>query len=156
MSTGWAAASAATTAATPLTINATVLKVCVAGVGTPITMASITQTSGLTGSGTVIVTCTAGTTYDVMLDEGANAASNAAPDQRLMKSTLGTATLTYGIYQDAAYTTLWGSTVGTNTLHETASGLADTWPVYIKVNSASAAAATVGNYTDVVQLSVQY
>jgi spore coat protein U-like protein len=119
-------------------------------------MTSLTATTGQTGNGTVVVTCTAGTTYDVMLDQGVNAASGAGPTQRKMKSVLGSATVTYGLYQDAAYSTPWGQTVGTDTLHKTGSGIVDTWPVYMKVDSTSATNAPAGAYADVVQISVVY
>ena len=149
-------ASATTTLPTPMLISATVLTTCIAGIGTPIVLAGIGGGSGLTGSGAVVVTCTIGTPYDVLLDQGANASAGAAPTQRLLKNLLSSSTMTYGLYQDATYTTPWGNTVGTNTLHKTASGLIDTWNVYIKVDSTSASAAPAGSYADTVQVSVQY
>jgi spore coat protein U-like protein len=154
--TSASAAWATTTLPTPMLITATVLKVCVAGVGTPIVLSTITSSGGLTGSGTVTVICTANTPYDVQLDSGANATSGAGPTQRLLKLTLGTATMTYGLYQDSAYGTPWGNATGTNTLHKTAGGLLETWPVYMKVDSTSAQTAPAGVYTDTVQLSVEY
>jgi spore coat protein U-like protein len=149
-------ASATTTLPTPMLISATVLTTCIAGIGTPIVLASIGGGSGLTGSGAVVVTCTIGTTYDILLDQGANASVGAAPTARLLKNLLSSSTMTYGLYQDAAYTAPWGNTVGTNTLHKTASGLIDTSNVYIKVDTTSANAAPAGSYADTVQISVQY
>ena len=148
--------SATTTLPTPMVISATVITTCVAGIGTPIVLASIGGGAGLTGSGAVVVTCTAGTPYDILLDQGANASAGAAPTARLLKNLIGSNTLTYGLYQDAAYTAPWGNTVGTNTLHKTASGLIDTATVYIKVDSTSASTAPAGSYADTVQVSVQY
>ncbi len=149
-------ASATDTLPTPMLITATVLKVCIAGIGTPIALTSISGGSGLTGSGGVLVTCTAGTTYDVMLDQGANASVSAGPTQRKMKNLLSADTMTYGLYQDAAFGTPWGNTVGTNTLHKTATGLVDLSTVYIKVDSTSATTAPAGAYADTVQVSVEY
>jgi spore coat protein U-like protein len=150
------AADATTSLSTPLTVSATVVTLCVAGIGTPISIASLTSTSGLTGTGAVTVVCTAGSGYDVKLDQGLNSGGSADPTQRKMKNALSAATLTYGLYQDAAYSTPWGQTTGSNTMHKSGTGLVDTWPVYIKVDSTSAQTAPAGVYSDVVQLSVDY
>lgn len=128
---GWAgqfgsAAAASTT--TTFAVNSTVNAACAVlasslsfGLYDP---ASSTATSGTTN---LTVTCTNGTTYTVGLDEGVGSGATVA--QRKMSA--GTATdMNYSLYTDAAHTSVWGETIGTNTVAGTGSGGAQSLTIY--------------------------
>jgi spore coat protein U-like protein len=68
--------------------------------------------------------------------------------------TNGAATINYSLYQDSGRATLWGNTVGTNTVAGTGNGAAQTLTVYGRVPVQAAPA--VGTYADTVQLVVTY
>lgn len=148
-------AAAATTAATTMTTTAGVTASCAIG-GTPaLTMAGLTYGATATATGNLTITCTNGTGYNVLFDQGAGTAATTA-NRVLTGATAGnTATLGYGLYRDAAYTLNWGNTVGTDTLAETGSGAAQTWPVYTKILT-GLQTAPVDTYTDTVNVTVSY
>jgi spore coat protein U-like protein len=54
--------------------------------------------------------------------------------------TLGTVGITYGLYRDAACSLPWGSTIGTNTVAGTGTGVAVGVPVYGQVPPQNSAA----------------
>ena len=71
----------------------------------------------------------------------------------------GTETLEYNLFSDPGRNTVWGSTVGTNTVGGLGTGLANalTRTVYGQVlNNAANQAAAVGNYGDTITVTVAY
>lgn len=103
-----------------------------------------TATGPFDAAGSVTVTCFSSTTaYNVQLGNGGNYSSG-----RRMVS--GSNLVPYELYRDALRTQLWGDTIGTNT--QTGAGT-QTFQVYGRVPSVNFAS---GNYTDTVQVTVDY
>lgn len=100
---------------------------------------------------TLQVTCTPGTAYDIGLNEGLG--SGATTAARLMTSG-ASATVGYGIYQDASHSTNWGDAIGTDTRASTGTGAAQSFTVYGRVAPQSTPA--TGTYTDTITVSVTY
>ncbi len=105
--------------------------------------------SNIDAAGQVTVTCTPGATYTIGLD-GGNA--GAAPGARLMAN--GAVKITYGLYQDAGRSQLWGSTIGTNTIGGTGNGLPQNLPVFGRVPPQVTPGP--GLYSDTINVTVTY
>jgi spore coat protein U-like protein len=140
---------------TPLSVTQTVSASCLVNANTTVAfpttgvIAAATNASG----GTVVVQCTNTTPYNIGLDAGASA--GASTTNRAMTATGGGgATIKYGLYQDAGYTTNWGNTDGTDTLAETGTGDNQTFPVYGQEPAQTTPAP--GNYADSVNVTVYY
>ncbi len=108
-------------------------------------------TSATTASGTLSVTCTSTTPYTVGLDKGGGA--GATTSIRKMTGP-GSALINYGLYQNAALTTNFGNTVGTDTVSGTGIGTAQTITVYGQVPAQASPAP--GSYADVVNVTVTF
>ena len=131
-------AAQAATATSTIAVSATVLSFCSL---TALPLAFGNYSSALVNATTTLaVVCTVGTTYSVGLDLGQG--TGATVTQRRM--TLNTSQLSYALYSDAARTTPWGNTVGTNTQAGTGNGLTQTLTVYgqIPANQLSRRAST--------------
>lgn len=100
---------------------------------------------------TIDVQCTNGQSYNIGLNEGQGAGATVAA--RLMTGPAA-ATVTYSLYQDAARTTIWGDTIGTNTVAGTGTGSPVTHTVYGRVPPQPTPAA--GTYNDVITVTVTY
>jgi spore coat protein U-like protein len=105
--------------------------------------------SNVDATGQVSVSCTPGANYSISLDNGQ---TGTGPTSRRM--TLGSIGITYGLYRDTARSLPWGSTVGTNTVAGTGTGVAVGIPVYGRVPSQTTPAP--GTYTDTVVVTVTY
>jgi spore coat protein U-like protein len=143
-------ASAATATAT-FSVSATVVKACVIS-ATPLSFGTYdpTTASPVDGTTTVTVTCTNGTSYNV----GLNAGTSAGATVTSRKMTQGSNTLNYALYQDAARTTNWGNTVGTDTVSGTASVSPANLTIYGRV--APAQNVPVGTFSDTITATVTY
>lgn len=97
------------------------------------------------------VACTDGTPYNIGLDEGSGAGATIA--SRLMTSG-GGATVTYGLFQDAARAVVWGDVIGSNTQASTGTGAAQDFTVYGRVAAQTTPAPDV--YQDTVTVTVTY
>jgi len=141
----------AATATTSFTVSATVIGACSIS-ATPLVFGNYNPTGGtnLDATTTLVVLCTTGTSYDVGLDAGGG--SGASVTSRKMSFLANT--LTYGLYQDAAHTTVWGNTVGSDTVAGTAGLLPTTLTVYGRVPSGQNA--PIGVYTDIIQVTLTY
>jgi spore coat protein U-like protein len=144
-----APASYAATASGTLTISASVVAACTV-VGSAIAFGAYTQ-SVVNQSGTITVLCTNGTAYNVGLDAGTG--TGATVSNRKM-SAAGGGTLNYALYRDAARTSNWGSTIGTDTATGTGSGLTQTLTVYGQI--AAAQTPLAGAYSDTVTVTLTY
>src|ERR1700761_4634205 len=111
--------SEATTATATIAVSATVLGLCSVA-ALPVAFGNYQSGAASTGTSTITVTCTAGTTYTVGLDNGTTSGATSAA--RLLSNGSGD-TLTYSLYKDSGYSTVWGNTIGTNTTAGTGSGL---------------------------------
>jgi spore coat protein U-like protein len=91
-------------------------------------------TSAVTGSTTLSVTCSNTTPYNVGLDPGTVSGSTVAA--RLMAGTATgntSTTMSFELYTTSGLTSVWGNTVGTNTVSGTGTGAAQTLTVYGQV-----------------------
>jgi spore coat protein U-like protein len=148
---GLGGSTRAATTTTPLVVSATVLSTCVVA-ATPLSFGSYdpTSTTPTAGTTTVVVTCTTATPYDIGLDAGTGAGATVASREMAFTGVF----LDYGLYQDAGHATVWGNTIGTDTLHDTATGLPLTYTVYGLIPAQQSVGA--GLYTDDVTVTVTY
>jgi spore coat protein U-like protein len=141
------AATATSTMTVQMTITATCLvnSASALNFGTQGVLATnVDQTS------TVQVTCTNTTPYNIGLNAGTGAGATVAS----RKMTSGATTVNYTLYSNAARTTLWGNTVGTDTVAATGNGAAQSFTVYGRVPPQAAPAP--GTYTDTITVTVTY
>lgn len=96
-------------------------------------------------TGTISVTCTPGTSYTVELNNGENYSGTT---RRMIK---GADYVAYGLYQDSAHSTAWGT--DPDWVSDTGDGSAQSHTVYGLVPSANFPA---GDYTDTVTATVTY
>lgn len=109
--------------------------------------------SALSAQGGLSVTCTNALPYTISLGNGVSGTGPAARLMRLQNAPAGP-TITYGLYRDAAFTQVWGSTIGTTTVAGTGNGVAQTYPVYGRLQSQSTPQA--GIYNDTVVVTITY
>lgn len=103
-----------------------------------------------TGTSNLSVTCDSGVPYNIgLLPTNTGATVNGTGN---MKS--GSNTVPYTLWQNSGTTTVWGNTIGTNTLTGTGSGAAQSIPVYAKATTTAGQA--VGTYTDTVNVTLTY
>ncbi|MCA1324012.1 spore coat U domain-containing protein [Herbaspirillum sp. alder98] len=141
--------SFAATATGSLTISANVVAACTV-VGSAIAFGAYTQ-AVVNQTGGITVLCTNGTAYNVGLDAGTGAGATTAA--RKMTGS-GGGTLNYALYRDSGRTNNWGSTIGTDTLTGTGSGLIQSLTVYGQV--AAAQTPLAGTYSDTVTVTLTY
>ncbi len=102
------------------------------------------------GTVTLTVLCTNTTDYDIGLDEGTG--GGATVTTRVMES--GANDLTYSLYQNTQRTTVWGDTVGVDTVSDTGTGSNQTFTVYGRLFALQNAAP--GSYSDTVTVTVTF
>jgi spore coat protein U-like protein len=99
----------------------------------------------------IAVQCTNGTTYNIGLNAGTGAGATVA--NRLMTGP-ASQTVGYSLYSNAAHTTLWGNTIGTDTLAGTGSGSAQNYTVFGLVPVQTTPGP--GTYNDTITVTVTY
>ena len=99
---------------------------------------------------TIQVTCTNSTPYNIGLDAGTGTGATVAT----RKLTSGGATVNYSLYSDSGRTTVWGNTIGTNTVTGTGNGAGQNYTVYGRIPSQTTPAP--GTYTDTITVTVTY
>jgi spore coat protein U-like protein len=77
----------------------------------------------------ITLTCTTGAHYDVGLDGGGAGAAN-INGRRMIN---GTNTVAYQLYSNGAHTSVWGNTIGTDTMSGSGNGTSQTLTVYGRV-----------------------
>ena len=107
-------------------------------------------TLNVDGTSTVTPQCTNGTPYNVGLDAGTG--TGATVTNRKMTS--GASTITYSLYSDSGRTTVWGNTVGTNTVSGTGTGSNQALTVYGRVPPQTTPAPAA--YTDTIVATATY
>lgn len=136
------------------TVSATVAKACTIDANN-MNMGTWSGIGNLDGTTTVTVKCTNGTSFNVALDNGANGTSTA--DRKLGD---GAERLSYNLFRDSGRTQVWGSTIGTNTVSGTGTGMATanerSIDVYARIAQADLLAAKPGTYTDSVTATITY
>ena len=108
--------------------------------------------SGTPLQGTTLLraTCTPDLTYNIGLNEGTS--PGATVNQRKMVS--GTQSLNYQLYSDAARSSIWGNTTGTDTVTGVGTGIAQDHTVFGAVPAAQIVPA--GDYQDTITVRVYY
>jgi spore coat protein U-like protein len=158
----WGAVAAgpaqAETATSNLSVTATITNNCIIstsdvafGAYDPIVAHA---SSALNGTGTVTVTCTSGASAIITLGQASHAnpsSTDAVPKRRMHNS--GSSKLSYFLYSNAGWTTVWGNTAGTGVAH-TGIGTATAMTVYGQVTAGQNVAA--GSYSDTVVATVTF
>jgi spore coat protein U-like protein len=143
----------AATATSTLDVATTVTANCAVTAGS-LVLSGFTETGGATGAGSFGVTCTNESGYTIALDAGTGAGATVAA-RVLTGAADATKTLTYGLYSDAAFATLWGDgTGGSAPVAGTGTGQLQTVPVYGKIFGGQFP--TAQSYTDTVVITVNY
>lgn len=146
-------ATSAATATDTFDVTATIVASCTISAGNlafgnydPL---SATNTDG---TSTVTVTCSNGAAYNVLLDGGisGNVAARTMDDDAT-----GTQTLNYQLYSNAGRTTVWGETIGTDTVTGTGSGSAQNLTVYGRIPNGQTTP-PIGAYTDTITATVDF
>ena len=106
--------------------------------------ANVDQTS------TMQVQCTNTTPYNIGLNAGTGTGATVA----VRKMTSGANTVNYSLYSDSGRTTVWGNTVGTDTVAATGNGAAQSYTVYGRVTAQTTPAPAT--YTDTITVTVTY
>ncbi len=140
-------ANAATPVTASIAVSATVQSNCIISAA-PLAFGTYTGALNNTTS-TVTATCTNTTPYDIGLDKGSNGATTST---RQMKS--GISMLNYSIFSDAAMTKNWGTIIGTDAVHGTGGGSAQSLSVYGQIPANQYV--TPGAYTDTVTATLTY
>jgi spore coat protein U-like protein len=99
---------------------------------------------------TLQVQCSNTTPYNIGLDVGTGSGATVAT----RKLTSGANTVDYTLYSDSGRTTVWGNTVGTDTVAATGTGTAQSHTVYGRVPAQTTPAP--GTYTDTITVTVTY
>ena len=142
--------SQATTATATFNVSLAITASCTVS-ATPLAFGSTGVIgANIDNTSTVNVTCTNTTPYNVGLDAGTG--TGATVTTREM--TAGGATVNYTLYQNPGRSTIWGNTVGTDTVGGTGNGSAQALTVYGRVPSQSTPAP--GAYSDTITVTVTY
>ena len=143
--------SLAATATSSFTVSITLAATCTINSASTLNFgnqgilsANVDQTS------TIQVTCTNTTPYNIGLDAGQGTGASVTT----RKMTSGGATVSYTLYSDSGRTTVWGNTVGTNTVAGTGNGTGQNYTVYGRVPTQTTPAP--GTYTDTITVTVTY
>ncbi|HEU4664846.1 MAG TPA: spore coat U domain-containing protein [Dokdonella sp.] len=131
------------------TVTASVAKQC-SVTATPLDFGTVgLLLSNTLGTSTIGVQCSSGSAWNVGLDDGSNGTSITT---RKMAS--GANLVGYQLYSNAARTTVWGNTVGSNTVAGTGNGSVQNLTVYGSVPAQATPAA--GTYSDTITVTVTY
>ena len=105
-------------------------------------------------SATLTIECTSESPYAIALDEGDNPSAADDVDTRRLESAAGHF-INYQLYSDAGRTTVWGKTIGDDTIDSvSAAGADEVFTVYARVPSHQNVPA--GEYADTVTATVWY
>jgi len=122
----WTGAEAQPRATATFSVTANVTTTCNINSTTNINFGNYAGTV-LTSTGTIQVTCSNAVPYNIGLNAGTGA--GATVTARKMSGPAADL-LSYGLFQDAAFTTNWGDTIGTDTVAGTGTGAAQSYTVY--------------------------
>ncbi|HEX5508840.1 MAG TPA: spore coat protein U domain-containing protein [Pseudolabrys sp.] len=134
----------------PFTVSATYLPTCAISAANLNFGTAGVLASNVDGSSNLTVTCSATTGYNIGLSAGAGAGATVAS----RKMTSAGATINYSLYTTGGRTTVWGNTVGADTVSGTGSGLGQPLTVFGRVPPQTTPAP--GTYTDTIVATVTY
>ncbi len=152
-------ASAGTATAT-LTVTASIASTCTINAATlafgaydPVV---VNKTVNLDQITTIGFTCTLGSTGTIDIDKGANSTGTTPNFQRRLTdgATPTAHFLNYNLYQDAAHTTLWGTTTSGTAEANAGLGVAQTTNLYGRIPSGQNG--TNGSYTDSATMTITF
>lgn len=152
---GASAAWAATTSTT-FQVTANIVKNCVIDSASALGFGAYDPIAAtpLDNSSTIVVRCTKSTAFDI----GLNAGIGAGATVTTRKMSNGAETLDYSLFTTAARTTVWGNTVGADTVADVGLGLGAgktiTKTVFGRIPAAQDAAP--GDYTDTITVTVTF
>src|SRR5262245_61010603 len=101
-------------------------------------------------SSSIQVQCTNTTPYNIGLDAGTGTGATVTT----RKLSNGPAIINYSLYTDAARTTVWGNTIGTDTVASTGNGGSQNYTVFGRIPAQTTPAP--GTYTDTITVTVTY
>ena len=101
-------------------------------------------------SSTLDILCSRNAPYIIALDQGTGPGATA--DAREL--TNGSAAIIYSLYQDTAHSTVWGNTIGINTVAANGTGGSQSYVIYGEIPPQVTPAP--GTYTDTVRVTVAY
>jgi spore coat protein U-like protein len=107
-------------------------------------------TANVDNTSTLAVQCTDTTPYNI----GLNAGNGNGATVAVRKMSNGAATVNYMLYSDAGRTSIWGNTIGTNTVAGTGNGASQSYTVYGRVPPQTTPAAAA--YSDIITVTVTY
>jgi spore coat protein U-like protein len=148
---GFAGAAYAATTTSTFNVTMTITSTCTITSSPTLAFGSVGLLSANTdATSTLQVQCTNTTPYNIGFDAGTGSGATVAA----RKMTNGANTITYSLYSDAGRTTVWGNTVGTNTVAATGNGSAQSFTVYGRVPAQTTPAAAA--YSDTITVTVTY
>ena len=147
-----AAHAQSTTTPANLGVSITITDECSVGTIVPVAFGSTGAISAnIDAEGSVDVTCTVDTDYEIALDAGDGASATVTERQMTGPNDV---TITYSLYSDDQYETVWGETLEDNTVTGIGTGTAQTHTIYGRVPMQTTPAP--GAYTDTVSVVVHY
>ena len=143
-------AGAATTTST-FQVRATITATCAILAAPDLDFGSLgVLTANADQSSTIQVQCTDTTPYNIGLNAGTGSGASVAT----RKLSNGGAVINYSLYTDNARSTVWGNTIGTDTVAATGNGASQSYIVYGRIPPQSTPAP--GSYTDLITVTVTY
>jgi spore coat protein U-like protein len=143
--------SLATTVTTTFPVSITLAATCIINSASALNFGSAgVLSANVDQTSTIQVQCTDTTPYNIGLDAGTGTGATVA----VRKMTSGGATVSYTLYSDSGRNTVWGNTVGTDTVAATGNGASQSYTVFGRVPSQSTPAP--GTYTDTITVTVTY
>jgi spore coat protein U domain-containing protein, fimbrial subunit CupE1/2/3/6 len=144
-------ASNASTVTSTFTVQVTVTSACVINSASTLNFGnSGVLVANVDNTSTLQVQCTNTTPYNIGLDAGTGSGATVA----VRKMTSGSNAINYSLYSDAGRATVWGETIGSNTVTGTGSGASQSYTVYGRVPAQTTPAAAT--YTDTITVTVTY
>jgi len=141
----------AATTTTTFTVQITITASCTINSASTLNFGSQgVLTANVDQTSTIQVQCTNTTPYNIGLNAGTGTGATVAA----RKMTNGANTVNYALYSDSGRTTVWGNTVGTDTVAATGNGAAQSYTAYGRVPPQTTPAPAV--YTDTITVTVTY
>lgn len=138
------------TASASSSATATVISVCYVSAGNLDFGTAGVLTASIDGSSRLKLQCSNGTPYNIGLNAGTGPGATVAN----RKMTSGGNTVGYSLYSDSARTTVWGETIGVDTVAGSGTGLSANVDVYGRVPAQITPAPAT--YTDTIVVTVTY
>src|SRR5205807_9688457 len=147
----WAGASQAASTTSTFAVQVAITATCTINSASTLNFGTVgVLASNTDQTSTIQVTCTNTTPYNIGLDAGTGSGATVA----VRKLTSGGATVNYSLYSDSGRTTVWGTTISTDTVAITGNDSAQCYTVYVRIPPLSTPAPR--SYGDTITVSVTY